>query len=258
MLIDHRHCEGKSCIQHVRTVKCKGHGEGDVCVKSKRSPVNDITNPMRSSIIITSRALQSFKEGTKDAGEGSNRILSISHTYNSPNKSINKSTKPINLNFPHRQLNLNTLSTNPPSAQMQLPTTLLRRSIARPSFLPSITSTSITTRPFSQTLPTQARKDTQDKDSLKPEPNEYSKSGSDDAAAATEKAAFDPSSTRPEEEQAMAGRESGDDVSWREPTYPFLINQYRFADLSFFTLFTGQPPRSLARKPRHQQRQVRE
>ena len=95
---------------------------------------------------------------------------------------------------------------------MQLPTTLLRRSIARPSFLPTITATT-TTRPFSLSPLNQARKDTQDKDSLKPEPTEYSKSGSDDAAAATEKAAFDPSSTRPEEEQNIAGRESGGDVS---------------------------------------------
>lgn len=96
---------------------------------------------------------------------------------------------------------------------MQLPTTLLRRSIARPSFLPTITATTTTTRPFSLSPLNQARKDTQDKDSLKPEPTEYSKSGSDDAAAATEKAAFDPSSTRPEEEQNIAGRESGGDVS---------------------------------------------
>ena len=97
---------------------------------------------------------------------------------------------------------------------MQLPTTLLRRSIARPSFLPTITATTTTTRPFSLSPLNQARKDTQDKDSLKPEPTEYSKSGSDDAAAATEKAAFDPSSTRPEEEQNIAGRESGGDVSY--------------------------------------------
>ena len=71
----------------------------------------------------------------------------------------------------------------------------------------------VTSRPFSQAPIRLARKDTQDKDSLKPEPTEYSKSGSDDAAAATEKAAFDPSSTRPEEEQNIAGRESGGDVS---------------------------------------------
>lgn len=89
---------------------------------------------------------------------------------------------------------------------------LFRRSLARPTTR-FLTSPTTTLRPFSSTLPAYARKDTQDKDSLKPLPNEYSKSGSDDAAAATEKAAFDPSSTRPEEEQATAGRESGGDVS---------------------------------------------
>ena len=58
-------------------------------------------------------------------------------------------------------------------------------------------------------------KDSQDKDSLKPEPNEYSKSASDDkAAAATEEAAFSPNMTRPEEEHDHAGKEaSGQDVS---------------------------------------------
>ena len=44
----------------------------------------------------------------------------------------------------------------------------------------------VTSRPFSQAPIRLARKDTQDKDSLKPEPNEYSKSGSDDAAAAVD------------------------------------------------------------------------
>jgi len=89
---------------------------------------------------------------------------------------------------------------------------LFRRSIARPSprALPLSTTTA---RPFSHSLPQQARKDAQSKDSLKPEPNEYSKSGSDDAAAATEKAAFDPSKTSPEAEKASAARESGGDVS---------------------------------------------
>lgn len=90
---------------------------------------------------------------------------------------------------------------------------LLRRSFARPSARLLPTSASPTTRPFTSTPLNRARKDAQDKDSLKPEPNEYSKSGSDDAAAATEKAAFDPSQTRPEEERATAGRESGGDVS---------------------------------------------
>jgi len=71
----------------------------------------------------------------------------------------------------------------------------------------------VASRPFSQAPARFARKDTQDKDSLKPEPNEYSKSGSDDAAAAVEKAAFDPSQTRPEQEHASAAKESGSDVS---------------------------------------------
>jgi hypothetical protein len=71
----------------------------------------------------------------------------------------------------------------------------------------------VSSRPFSQAPIRFARKDTQDKDSLKPEPNEYSKSGSDDAAAAVEKAAFDPSETRPEQESATAEKESGSDVS---------------------------------------------
>ncbi|KAK5123551.1 hypothetical protein LTR85_002589 [Meristemomyces frigidus] len=54
-----------------------------------------------------------------------------------------------------------------------------------------------------------ARKDAQDKDDLKPEPNEYSKSGSDDQAAAVEDTAFDPKQTSPEEQHDSAGAESG-------------------------------------------------
>ncbi|KAK5132585.1 hypothetical protein LTR08_008844 [Meristemomyces frigidus] len=53
-----------------------------------------------------------------------------------------------------------------------------------------------------------ARKDTMDKDSLQREPNEYSKSGSDDQAAALEDTAFDPSKTSPEEQHDSAGSES--------------------------------------------------
>lgn len=63
-------------------------------------------------------------------------------------------------------------------------------------------------RPFSQRSARLARKDTMDKDSLKPEPNEYSKSGSDDAAARVDNTAFDPDQTRPEEQHASAGKES--------------------------------------------------
>jgi hypothetical protein len=48
-------------------------------------------------------------------------------------------------------------------------------------------------------------KDAQDKDSLKPRSTEYSKSSSDDDAAANEDAAFNPNKTRPEEEKSTAG-----------------------------------------------------
>ncbi|KAJ4342835.1 hypothetical protein N0V95_006814 [Ascochyta clinopodiicola] len=53
-----------------------------------------------------------------------------------------------------------------------------------------------------------AQKDAQDKDSLKTTSNEYSKSGSDDAAAHTD-AAFNPNQTTPEEAEASAEKESG-------------------------------------------------
>jgi hypothetical protein len=79
----------------------------------------------------------------------------------------------------------------------QQPRVLSQRPVAR-----------VISRPLSYTYQLQARKDAQDKDSLKPEPNEYSKSGSDDEAARVEKAAFDPSKTSPEEEHDTAGRES--------------------------------------------------
>jgi hypothetical protein len=79
----------------------------------------------------------------------------------------------------------------------QQPRVLSQRPVAR-----------VITRPLSYTYQLQARKDTQDKDSLKPEPNEYSKSGSDDEAARVEKTAFDPSKTSPEEEHDSAGSES--------------------------------------------------
>lgn len=97
-----------------------------------------------------------------------------------------------------------------------LPPTL-RRSLLRPRALQTPLATAA--RPFSQAPALHARKDAQHKDSLKPEPNEYSKSGSDDAAAAVENAAFDPKQTRPEQEQASAERESGGDVRNPRPSY---------------------------------------
>ena len=56
----------------------------------------------------------------------------------------------------------------------------------------------------------QARKDTQDKDSLKPESSEYSKSADDDAAASSG-AAFDPNTTSPEGAEKQNEHESGGD-----------------------------------------------
>lgn len=49
------------------------------------------------------------------------------------------------------------------------------------------------------------RKDSQDKDSINTDATEYSKSGTDDDAARNEKAAFDPSQTKPGEEKEKAG-----------------------------------------------------
>jgi hypothetical protein len=53
-----------------------------------------------------------------------------------------------------------------------------------------------------------AQKDAQDKDSLVPRSTEYSKSGSDDAAAQSD-AAFNPNKTSPEEAEATAEGEQG-------------------------------------------------
>jgi hypothetical protein len=54
-----------------------------------------------------------------------------------------------------------------------------------------------------------AYKDDQDKDSLKPGSSEYSKSGKGDDAAAHSEEAFDPDSTRPEEQERQAESNSG-------------------------------------------------
>jgi hypothetical protein len=65
------------------------------------------------------------------------------------------------------------------------------------------------------------RKDSQDKDDLNPRRSEYSQSGTDDAAAATEKTAFDPSQTSPEEQEQSAEQESG--VSLHISSRPYMI-----------------------------------
>lgn len=61
---------------------------------------------------------------------------------------------------------------------------------------------------LSTTRPLFARKGAEDKDSINTTSNEYSKSGSDDAAAHTD-AAFDPNQTSPEAAEASAEKESG-------------------------------------------------
>jgi hypothetical protein len=61
---------------------------------------------------------------------------------------------------------------------------------------------------LSATPATRARKDTQDKDSLKPESSEYSKSADDDAASGSD-AAFDPNTTSPEGAEQKNESESG-------------------------------------------------
>lgn len=59
---------------------------------------------------------------------------------------------------------------------------------------------------FSQsTRVNQPRKNSQDKDSIDTEANEYTKSGTDDGAARQEDAAFDPNLTKPDEEHSKAG-----------------------------------------------------
>jgi hypothetical protein len=50
------------------------------------------------------------------------------------------------------------------------------------------------------------RKGSEDKDSINAEATEYSKSGTDDAAAKQEEAAFDPSTTDPQKEKDIAGK----------------------------------------------------
>ncbi|KAK3079743.1 hypothetical protein LTS18_004013 [Coniosporium uncinatum] len=94
----------------------------------------------------------------------------------------------------------------------------------RPSSLMAYTHRLRTTCPSGTRIPNKTRafhaspiarfprKDTQDKDSLKPESTEYSKSGSDDAVAQGD-AAFDPSTTTPEGATAKAEQESGEGQS---------------------------------------------
>ncbi|KAF7861924.1 hypothetical protein EAF04_007805 [Stromatinia cepivora] len=70
-----------------------------------------------------------------------------------------------------------------------------------PSFYPPLT------RPFTCTPhPPFPRKDSQQKDSINTSATEYSKSGTDDAAAQEQSAAFDPNITNPESEKDEAAK----------------------------------------------------
>ncbi|KAH7069693.1 hypothetical protein BKA63DRAFT_87792 [Paraphoma chrysanthemicola] len=70
-------------------------------------------------------------------------------------------------------------------------------------------ASTINARFLSTTRPTRfPAKDTQDKDSLNPQSTEYSKSGTDDAAASSD-AAFNPNTTSPEAAERTAENEEG-------------------------------------------------
>ena len=90
--------------------------------------------------------------------------------------------------------------------------------LSQPRFIPTTATNPIairhlhatTTRPY-------PRKDTQDRESMNTESNEYSKSGGGDnsAAAATEDVAFSADKTKPEEEHDAAEQETkGQGVSF--------------------------------------------
>jgi len=64
-----------------------------------------------------------------------------------------------------------------------------------------------------------AYKNDQDKDSLKPRSSEYSKSGSGDDGAASTDAAFDPSQTKPEDQEKNVEKENGGNVRISRPIF---------------------------------------
>ena len=89
------------------------------------------------------------------------------------------------------------------------PTTLFRLPTRQCIRATTFRSTFSPVRPLSQTtIPRYPRKGSEDKDSINTEATEYSKSGTDDAAAKEEEAAFDPSTTDPQEEKDVAGKGS--------------------------------------------------
>ncbi|KAL1297793.1 hypothetical protein AAFC00_006328 [Neodothiora populina] len=115
------------------------------------------------------------------------------------------------MNMFRSTLSRRVLSAAPSTSSISLSTTSSARAATASLFAPRQITPAAGRRTFSQRTTLLARKDTQDKDSLKPEPNEYSKSGSDDAAAAVDKTAFDPDITSPEAEHDSAGQEAKQD-----------------------------------------------
>jgi len=124
------------------------------------------------------------------------------------------------------------------------PLNLLRNSIRQSLHpRPIRTSATLQTRVFSKTsFAAFPRKDSQDKDSINTEATEYTKSGTDDASARQEEAAFDPKNTDPQKEKDIAGdgnEKSGNplDVS---PANPGVSEQSQEGD----TKSTGTGKRS--------------
>ncbi|PVH84183.1 hypothetical protein DL98DRAFT_512589 [Cadophora sp. DSE1049] len=94
------------------------------------------------------------------------------------------------------------------------PTSILRltaRQTLRPQVFRASRPIPVRIQPFSQsTIRAYPRKDSQDKDSINTEATEYTKSGTDDGAAAQEEAAFDPKTTDPQKEKNIAGEGNED------------------------------------------------
>ena len=77
--------------------------------------------------------------------------------------------------------------------------------IRKPIFQPQV-MTCIAQRPLTHSARlAYPRKDSQDKNSINAEANEYSKSGTDDDSARNEEAAFDPDITDPQQQKDKAG-----------------------------------------------------
>ncbi|KAK0103424.1 hypothetical protein ONS95_005448 [Cadophora gregata] len=89
------------------------------------------------------------------------------------------------------------------------PTSILRiaaMQTLRPQVLRASRPVHIRIQPFSQSsIRAYPRKSSQDKDSIDTEPTEYTKSGTDDGAAAQADAAYDPNVTDPQKEKDIAG-----------------------------------------------------